>query len=496
MRRKRVLLLNPKTVNKYYHTRLNWTDALIVRFFRRFYDRTFNIASHGHCTTVPPITLLGLQALFDGRCETLVVDEQVDDIDFDINVDLVCVTATTPQIKRAVEISRRFQARGIRTAIGGIHATCLPDECAQHFDTVCIGEAEGYIDELSYDLQWGTLKPRYRNRRTVSMEEVPFYRYDVGGGKYLPFHVISFSRGCVFDCEYCSIRSTQGPFRTRPIDAVVREIEDAGIRNLWFPDATLTANPRKARELFRALIPLKVRWLSQISLNVASDEAMLDLMAESGCWLVSIGFESLSQASVTTARKVQNRVEDYGRVIEALHKRKISIEGNFVFGFDEDYEDVFERTAGFIVEHGIDLPELYVLTPYPDTALYRRLLEEGRIVDHDWSHYDNTHFQHLPVFQPSNMSRETLRGGCLEAERTVYSVRNTLKRLIRARVLNVPVLLANYVYGSRIVKRNNLVPVESAKHGTVRQSQQRETPSVVEMETVDCKHQQCRSGGA
>jgi radical SAM superfamily enzyme YgiQ (UPF0313 family) len=158
----------------------------------------------------------------------------------------------------------------------------------------------------------------------------------------------------------------------------VKEIQRVGSKHLWFPDATLTANPHKARALFKALTPLKVRWLGQITLNVAKDEAMLDLMAESGCWLAGIGFDSLSNLNIRTARKVQNRVEDYARVIRALHDRNIAIEGNFVFGFDEDRDCVFDDTARFAVETGVDLPEFYVLTPYPDTELYRRWLAEGR----------------------------------------------------------------------------------------------------------------------
>lgn len=456
---KRVVLINPKTVNKYYHLTFNWMDHLFSQFFQRFYDKQFEIPSHTYCTTMPPITLFALESLFDGRCAVQVIDEQVDQIDFGLRADLVCLTATTPQIRRAYEISARFRQRGISTAIGGVHATCLPDECAQHFDTVCVGEAEGYLEELLADLNQGRLKPRYVNRNTVSLADVPFYRYEIGGGKYLPFHVINFSRGCVFKCDFCSIQATLGSFRTRPIEKVVAQIQATGSKNLWFPDATLTANPRKARELLQALIPLKVRWLGQITLNVAKDEAMLDLLAESGCWLAGIGFDSLSSLNIKTARKVQNRVEDYARVIRALHDRRIAIEGNFVFGFDEDREDVFDATARFVVETGIDLPEFYVLTPYPDTELYRRFRREGRIVDHDWSHYDNTHFHYLPVYEPKHMSREALQAGCRRAEAKVYSLHGLLRRLTRSRVIHVPVLIANWIYHRRLVQRNDLIPV-------------------------------------
>lgn len=456
---KHIALINPKTVNKYYHLNLGGIDRLFAWFFRKFYDKKFEIPTHNYCTTMPPVTLYALESLFGERCRFTVIDEQVDPIDFDLDADLVCLTATTPQIPRSFEIARRFRERGLKTAIGGVHATCLPDECAGQFDVVCVGEAEGYIAELLADLERGTLKPRYVNKDSVQLDNVPFYRYEVGGGKYLPFHVINYSRGCVFKCDYCSIQSTLGSFRTRPVEMVVERIREVGSRNLWFPDATLTANPQKARELFKALIPLKIRWLGQITLNIAKDEAMLDLMADSGCWLVGIGFESLSQLNIRTSRKVQNRVEDYSRVIKALHDRNIAIEGNFVFGFDEDQADVFDTTARFIIDAGIDLPECYVLTPYPDTELYRRMKASGRIVDHDWTHYDNTHFTYMPVFQPKNMSRLELWEGCKRAERMIYTPWNTIRRLMRARVWHMPTVIANIIYSRRLNAKGDLIPV-------------------------------------
>lgn len=244
-----------------------------------------------------------------------------------------------------------------------------------------------------------------------------------------------------------------------PIDSVVAEMERCGSRNIWFPDATLTANPKRARELFKAL---KIRWLSQITLNVARDLKMLDLMAKSGCWLVSIGFESLSEKNIQTAAKVQNRVTDYEKVIRELHQRNIAIEGNLVYGFDEDDQDVFERTARFTMKVGMDRPEFYVLTPYPDTELYGRLRRAGRIVDDNWAHYDNTHFHYLPVFEPANMSRAELREGCWQAERIVYRCSNVIRRLWRSGVRRVPSLMANYIYSNRIESRHDLIPLSES----------------------------------
>ncbi len=453
-----VLLVNPRTNSKYIHQKSSVSDRVLEYLFNRFYDPHFEIPQGSKCTTMPPITLYALQALFRGRCRVDLVDEQVADIDFDRHYDLVCITSTTTQILRAREISEIFRSKGVRTAIGGVHASCLPDECGNYFDVVCVGEAELYVDRLINDLSSGRLARQYRSNEFARMDEIPFYDYKIGQGNYLPFYVINFSRGCVFNCDFCSIKSTLGTFRTRPVEAVTAEIVRNGAKYVWFPDATLTANPRRAKELFTALIPLKIKWISQITMNIVENSEILDLMQESGCMLASIGFETLNNNNIKTSNKLQNRTEHYHKFIQSLHSRGIAIEGNFAFGFDEDDPDVFEKTAKFIVEAGIDLPELYMLTPYPDTELYARLLREERIVDFDWSHYDNMHFLHLPVFQPQRMSREELRAGCREAERIVYSRFNTAKRFMRSRVINLPVAGANWIYANRIANVDTLAP--------------------------------------
>ena len=455
---KSVLLVNPGTDNKYFHPKRSISDRVMEFFFNRFYDQNFRIPIGANCTTMPPVTLYALEALFRNRCSVRLIDEQVEDIDYNEKYDMVGITSTTTQMKRARIISERFRSRGVKTAIGGVHASCLPDECAADFDTVCVGEAEMYIDQLIHDLYKGDLAPRYQSNTFAAMDNLPFYEYQIGGGKYLPFHVVNFSRGCVFNCDFCSIKSTLGTFRTRPVEAVIAEIKRKNSKYIWFPDATLTANPRRAKELFKALVPLGVKWVSQITMNIAGNREILDLMRDSGCMLVSIGFETLNDNNIRTAKKMQNRVEDYQATIDSLHSRNIAIEGNFAFGFDEDDRDVFEKTADFIVKSGIDLPELYMLTPYPDTELYARLLKEGRIVEFDWSHYDNTHFLHLPVFEPKKMTRAELRDGCREAERIVYSRKNTMKRLLRSRVAHIPVLGANWIYSSRMAKAGSLSP--------------------------------------
>jgi radical SAM superfamily enzyme YgiQ (UPF0313 family) len=456
---KKVLLINPKTINKYYHIATSLTDRSISRLIAWLYDGRFQVPAYSHCSIVPPITLYALKALIGDRCEVIILDEQVEEIPSDLSCDLVCITSTTPQIHRAMEISADFLRRGIPSVIGGIHATCLPEECQRHFTSVCTGEAEAYMDELLEDFHRGSLKPRYTQEKPIPMEDTPFYHYDMGTGKYMPFHVISFSRGCPFRCDFCSVQSTLGNYRTRPVESVAAEIERIGSRTILFPDATLTGDLKKAMKLFQALKPLKVQWFGQITLNTCRDQEFLDLMAESGCWLVSVGLESLNGNNIKASSKNQNHVEEYVKIIRDLHDRNIAIEGNLVFGFDEDTLDTFDHTANFVVEMGIDLPEFYVLTPYPGTNLYERLQAEGRIVDRNWAHYDNTHFHYLPVFEPRNMSRSELRAGCRHAEQIVYSYRNTLRRIWNSGVYKTPALLGNYIYAKRTMKRQSLFPL-------------------------------------
>jgi radical SAM superfamily enzyme YgiQ (UPF0313 family) len=402
---------------------------------------------------------MALQRLFEERSwRTVLIDEQVEPIDFSLCADLVCVTATTTQYQRAAQTALRFRNRGIPTAIGGIHATCLPDQCRTDFDTVCVGEAEGYIDEVLRDLLNGQLQTVYRSETPVDMDKVPFLRYDFQSGKHLPFHVVSFSRGCDFNCDFCSIRSTLGKHRTRSVKSVIDHISQVGAQEIWFADASLTGDRKKARELFKALTPLNINWLGFVSFDVCLDEEMLDLMVESGCWLVSVGFETLNERNLKTAGKRQNKVKEYRKAIKLLHNRRIAIDGNFVFGFDGDSEDVFERTATFSVEMGIDMPEFYVLTPYPGTPLYQRLSAEGRIVDHNWSHYENIHFEHLPIFEPLGMTREQLREGCLQADCIAYNPWNTIRRLRNSGMFRPAIVIGNYIYMRRIIQKKNLLP--------------------------------------
>ena len=451
---KTVIIINPFFSTRYTYQAVGLKGRIVTWVIRKLYKDSFTLPDKARFTTVPPTTLMVLRALFEmNGCRAVAFDEQVEEIDFGLDADLVCLSATTPQYERAVQIGARFRERGIPVAIGGIHATLLPDECRDRFDVVCLGEAEGYLDRLVRDLSEGRLQSLYQSDAPVDMDKVPFIRNDLSVGRYFPVHAVSFSRGCNFHCDFCSIQAVKGRHRTRSIESVVNHIAESGEKEIYFPDAALTGNHRKARELFKALIPLKIKWWSSVPLDVCLKEDMLDLMAESGCWLVVVGFETLSEKGIEVSGKRQNKTNEYERVIRLLHDRNITIKGNFVFGFDGDTEDVFEKTAKFTVDTGIDFPEFMVLTPFPGTRLFQRLDDEGRILDRNWSNYEYIHFEQLPVFQPSHMSREVLRDGCRMAEKIAYSPMNTVRRLRNAGVFRPWVYLMNLALVERF--RNN-----------------------------------------
>lgn len=452
----RILIVNPATPGKYVHNNRGGFDRIMQPLIRRYINKDFTFPVGSNCTLLPPITLLGLKSLFSKHSDVEIVDEQVESIMYDSVPDMVCITATTLQINRAIEISKRFRNIGIKTAIGGVHASLRPQDCVGHFDVVCIGEAESYVEKMISDLDRGKLTHIYQNKKLVPMDTVPFYSYEIGGGKYLPVHVISFSRGCKFSCDFCSIGNFYGSYRTRNIESIVKEIERVGAKYIWFPDATITGDMVKTKFLLEALSKLNIRWFSQATTNVLDNNAFLDLMAKSGCMAVSIGFESLNENNLRSSNKTQNRVNTYQKIVNELKSRSISVEGNFVFGFDEDRKDTFDQTAEFIVNSGIDLPQIFVLTPYPNTKLFEKLDTANRIVDKNWSNYDNMHFRGLPVFLPKNMSREELRDGCLNVERTVFSIQNTLQRIINSADGNFLIGLANYILASRVYRDGHL----------------------------------------
>ena len=418
----------------------------------------------------PPLGLLTLAAATPADCEVAVIDEEVEDVDFDAEADLVGITAMTITANRAYEIADEFRRRGVKVVLGGIHPTVMPQEAAQHADSVAMGEADEFWPRLVRDARAGRLEPVYTCERLIDMAEVAVPRRDlVRRERYLTTNLIQATRGCPNDCAFCSIHVMAGRrYRCRPVRDVIAEIETFPDPLVAFVDDNIVGSPAYAKELFRALIPLKVRWYGQASMTIAEDEELLDLAARSGCKILLVGFESLTPMNIDAVGKSRtNRVQEYGRVVERLHSHGISIQGSFILGLDHDDLTVFERLADFVDRYAVDNPLAQVLIPHPGTRLRASLERQGRIVHSDWDEYGRI-FGRI-AYRPNLMSAEELRAGQLWLIDKLWSMPAVASRVVRARSN----YLANTVVGVKQWQTNRqreraampAIPFEPVKGG-------------------------------
>jgi len=383
----------------------------------------------------PPHNLLIIAALTPKDMEIEIIDENIENIDFNKDVDLVGITTMTASIPRAYEIADIFREKGIPVVLGGIHATVLPEESAQHADAVVIGEAEGSWEKLIQDLREGgkqALTKFYQNPQRPDPSKIPIPERGLVKNKgYLLSRFLQLSRGCPFDCHFCSVSKFFGKkYRFRPVKKVIEEIKgmigkSLGTRFLGFLDDNIVGNIAYARELFKALIPYNLLWVGQSSINITRHEDVLELAAASGCKGLFIGFESISEASLGEINKSHNKIKFYEKAIKKIHQFGIAIEGAFIFGFDHDDKSIFRKTVKFIEKVKLDVIQFTILTPLPGTKLHEKLEKEGRIIDRDWSNYDLAH----AVFQPKLMTPQELKEGFDWAYRRIYSSSSIFKRL-------------------------------------------------------------------
>jgi len=382
-------------------------------------------------------------ALSPPEVEVSLTDENVTAVDFQKETDLVGITVLTVTAQRAYEIADTFRARGVKVILGGIHPSVLPEEASQHADAVVIGEAEGIWSNLIDDFKANKLQRVYKLRERPSLLSLPIPRRDLfADAAYFVRHTISTTRGCPYSCSFCSVTAFFGhTYRCRPVEEILKEIETFDERKpIGFVDDNIVGNPKFAKELFRALVPYKIKWGAQASVTIARDDELLKLAAASGCIALFIGFESLSPANLAAVGKRINVVDEYENVIRKVHSHGIAIHGFFIFGFDEDDEDVFRRTVRFAQKVRLESAQFDFLVPYPGTALCECLDKAGRVVTKDWSQYG-----YDLVFEPNPMSREILQKGHDWAWREFYSIPSIWRRVGVAR-RNLAALWAMNLY--------------------------------------------------
>lgn len=391
-------------------------------------------------------TLPYLKALTPKEWEVTMVDELFYDVPEKAadggRFDVVGITAMGPQIKRAYDLADRFRARGSKVVLGGTWVTLTPDESLKHADAIVSGEAEHVWTDLLGDFAAGRSGGLYQhqgwfdlaNMPAIDHRELPLMKWEAFQKSWLYrmyFHwPITFSRGCPHPCEYCAVQTYyKRSFRTRPVEQVIDEIQRIkalGADRLLFLDDNPVAHPEKAKELFRAMIPLKMKWASQSTINIARDPELLDLAARSGCVSLSIGLESIDEASLASVSKNFNKPSRFVEDLAKIRRAGIQVIALLMIGLDGDTTATFQRSLDFLVDNRISFLKLFTPCPYPGTKYYDDMKSAGRILESDWGKYDYG----SAIVQPTNMTSEEMLDGFQQVYRGFYSVPAILKRLV------------------------------------------------------------------
>lgn len=416
---------------------------------------------------VPPITGIHLAAITPARHEVRVIHQQVESIDFEQDTDVVAISFFSGFANAAFQLAHEFRKRNKIVVGGGPHVTYNEEESLQYFDAIVTGEAENVWPALLEDAELGRLKNIYRGT-PCDMKDLPTPRYDLLPNRFFIKKVLQATRGCPFSCSFCTVPSLNPGFRLRPVEDVIRDASYDDFPHwwqrkvVWFWDDNLTIRRPYIRSLLQAMIPLKKWWLTQASMDIAKDPELLDLMKASGCIGVFLGIESFGKASLADANKRQNKIENYKAAVNAIRKRGIAVMSGFIAGFDNDDHASIVAMAGQLMEIGIDVPFLSILTPFKGTSLYEKLKEEDRILEaRGWNYYNGYNV----AFEPQHLTPEGLLQAHRELWRRSFSFKNSLLRIFKGMQLRsgafLLVFFMNAFYGLKRMRGN--LPIDMSK---------------------------------
>jgi radical SAM superfamily enzyme YgiQ (UPF0313 family) len=374
----------------------------------------------------PPLGLATLAGYLSDDDEVTLQDDHVEKLDLDDEPDLVVIQVYITSAKRAYALADHYRAKGAYICLGGLHVTSLPEEAAQHADTIFLGPGEDIWPQFLKDLRAGHPAPRYTSTLRT-LVEMPRIRRDlIKRHLYLVPNSIVVSRGCPHTCDFCykeAFFKGGKSFYTQTVDDALAEIEHLPGRHLYFLDDHLLGNPHFATALFEGMKGMGRLWQAAGTINSILAPRLLEKAVESGLRSLFVGFETISPTNLREHQKYQNLNRDYGAAIRRLHDLGVMINGSFVFGMDDDDESVFSRTVDWAVTQGIETATFHILTPYPDTGLRQRMEAQGRIMHNDWELYDTRHV----VYRPAKLTPEQLEAGYWRAYREFYEWRNIFK---------------------------------------------------------------------
>ncbi len=379
-----------------------------------------------------PLTFAVLAGVTPPGHEVALIDDRFEALPYDEPWDLVGINTEIYTARRAYEIADAFRARGVPVVLGGYHTTMVPDESAAHADAVVTGDAEAVWAELVDDAARGQLRGRYLGQLAPGprLEAVRTDWSVFEGKSYLPVRLTQFSRGCPNSCEYCATGNIYAKrHTTRPVAEVVAELERDGRKLVFFVDDNIIADREQATALFRAIKPLKIRWLGQADVGFAQDPAFMELMLESGCSGLVVGFESLDPSHLARMKKSSAlHLDSYDEIVAAIRRSGLMIWAAFLLGYDGETPQSVARTCDWALSKKFAFAAFNILMPYPNTPLYRRLEAQGRLLyDGRWWLHDDYRFGHAG-FVPSHCSPDELTAACLEARRRHSSIPSIARR--------------------------------------------------------------------
>lgn len=410
-----------------------------------------------------PLGLALLSAVTPPDIQRVLYDDRLEKIPWDEPTDLVALNVETYTANRAYQIAAKFRRRGVAVVMGGYHPTLAPDDAAKHADAIVCGAGESVWNDLLRDFKNGHLKKLYRAPATTYLKGLFADRSLFKDKNYFNLTLIETGRGCRFSCEFCSITSFyQHTYTVRPVADVITEITTTRSKNIFFVDDNIANDRDRAFELFSALIPLKIRWISQVSMHICNDNELLALMKRSGCCGVLIGFESLQKKNLNAMGKNVNKVAgNFDSVVAKFHQHHLAIYGTFVFGYD-DTEDSFREAYSFALRNRLYYAAFNHLVPFPGTALYNRLKKDNMLRYDSWWTNPQCRFGNV-YFNPQNMMPDELENLCYKYRLKFFRLPAIIYRLMNIRLyfhdfITLLIFLSANLFANRETKNRRMLP--------------------------------------
>jgi len=386
-----------------------------------------------------PLQLGVLAGLTPDDIEVILFDDRVEVIDYDEPADLIAISVEIFTARRAYEIADEFRKRNKTVILGGVHASTMPNESALHADCVIVGDAENIWLQVLDDFKTNNLKPLYISEKGPPHPGRVARRSIYDGKKYLPVSLLQFGRGCPYTCSFCSTGLYFGGKQySRKVDEVIYEIQSQGRKFLFFVDDNIIGDKEMAKKLFKALVPLKIRWIGQASIDMTEDPELMELIQQSGCIGLIVGFESYTPEGLKAYSKTQNNSSNYDEQIKIIRKHKIHIWAAFLLGHDEETAETLQETLDFAIRKKFSFAAFNILMPYPKTEMFKMLESEKRLLyDGKWWLSKDYRFNYA-AYIPKKISQEELTRICFEMRQQYNSVSQIIKRMLaRHNLLNL-----------------------------------------------------------